>query len=53
MENRAAALNEALKPLAEVLGLYDFGGNNFVVPSPTLVDLNGNRHEMYILTFEK
>ena len=51
MEKRAAALNEALNPLAESLGLYDFGGKNFVVPSPVEMDLNGKKCEMYVLTF--
>jgi hypothetical protein len=52
MENRVLELNEALKPLAESLGLYDFGGGNFVAPLPEDMDFNGKKHRVYIFTFE-
>ena len=52
-DSKVSALNETLSGMAESLGLYDFGGKNFVVPSPMEMDFNGNKHETYVISFEK
>ena len=49
---RLAKVNSILSFFAKLLGLYDFGGGNFVAPSPEAVDLNGKRHNVYVFTFE-
>ena len=45
-------LNGILKPLESALGAYDFGGNNFVAPSPIRMDFNGQKHDTYVISFE-
>jgi hypothetical protein len=48
----AGRINRLLEPVAGLLGLYDFGGGNFVAPLPAEMDFNGKKQRVYIFTFE-
>jgi hypothetical protein len=45
-------INDVLKPLENTLGAYDFGGNNFVAPSPMEMNFSGRKHNTYVICFE-
>jgi hypothetical protein len=46
------AINGILKPLESALGAYDFGGNNFIAPSPMEMNFSGRKHNTYVICFE-
>ena len=51
-DTHAGKVNKILGFFSGILGLYDFGGKNYVAPLPEVMDLNGKKQRIYIFTFE-
>lgn len=51
----ATLLNQKLKTyrIAELLGMYDFGGGNYVAPLPLEANIGKPGMQIYIVAFEE